>query len=77
MKNRLVELSTSSYTQKQSDNSVSPLEHLLGKKIELSLKNQEPIRGVLSSYNSVSVNLYISGHSFIICRNDILKIKTI
>lgn len=76
MKNRLFELK-SSYTQKQSSNSSSPLEQRLGKKVELSLKNREPIRGILSSYNSVSVNLYISGHSFMIYRNDILEIRDI
>ncbi len=49
----------------------------IGKKIELSLKNSEPIIGVLATCSDSAIELLICGHSFMILRNDILNVRDI
>lgn len=77
MKNRLFEKLPSAHALKKNDDYSHDLTQLLGKKIELSLRNQEPIVGILYTYNDSSIELLICGHSFMINRNEILGVRDI
>jgi hypothetical protein len=77
MKNRLFEPLSAAHTTKKNDYYLHDLKQLLGKKIELSLRNQEPIMGILDICNDSSVELLICGHSFMINRDDILSVRSI
>jgi hypothetical protein len=76
MKNRLFETGISSFIIGKNIDHSHDLKQLIGKKIELSLRNQEPIVGILDTCNDTSVELLICGHSFMINRNDILGVGT-
>jgi len=77
MKNRLFETFTSFLTIRKNNDYSHDIKQLIGKKIELSLRNQEPIVGILETCNDTSVGLLIYGQSFMINQNDILSIKDI
>ena len=76
MKNRLFEPLSAEHTTKKNDDYSHDLQRLLGKKVELSLRNQEPVVGVLSTSGDTGVNLLICGHMFMISHSDIVSVRT-
>jgi hypothetical protein len=77
MKDRQNGTYTSSHALGKNNDYSCDFIQLIGKKIELSLRNQEPIVGIFDSYDDTSLELLICGHSFMINRSDILDIRGI
>jgi hypothetical protein len=77
VKNRLFETFTSLLVFEKNNESSHDLKQFLGEKIELSLRNQEPVIGILDTCDNTSVELLICGHSFMIHLSDILGVRSI